>query len=487
VTDWKISQLAIQATPSASDYVPILRPSDTTTPPAGAAGSDQRTTIANLVAAAGGGGAVPGMQVIWMDALGADHTGATSVTSIFNTALATAGSSPCLFVFGVGTYLWSTAPNHLGLGQYVQGQGQFVTGFTWAGSGPLFTVVEPGTFNGGHRAGRLSGFSINGPFGSGGTAGVKFGALQSFMLDDVGFFGLDGGAVLGYKSGAGDWAEEAVMTRLNISECGATSGYVFNFTGTSFDYALIDAVVVVEANIDIVSLLGGAQLQGLDLRIRGNVHGGSTNTGAIVAIDRGNTGGNSYLTNATFAVSMEAGNAGAGTVGHYLLWMGNTSSVSQFRATGTFNIYNAGIAGQGIHNPSNLPASFSAIVNDPSGGSMSAGAAHAFLGGTRWTPAGDGFGSLFASTVFWQFGDVVTAQLAVGTTTLVFSGTDGFVIRGVLYVKEPGSGTTVVNWPGTVTWIGTAPTWSNAGKVHKILCDYLPAENTWYLQWAGHS
>src|SRR5690348_9963332 len=39
-------------------------------------------------AGGGGGGAVPGMNVVWMDAEGVDSTGGTSVTSIFNTTLA---------------------------------------------------------------------------------------------------------------------------------------------------------------------------------------------------------------------------------------------------------------------------------------------------------------------------------------------------------------------------------------------------------------
>ena len=236
-------------------------------------------------AGGGGSGAVPGMNVIWMDSVGADNTGGTSVTSLFDTQLAGQAGKPCLFVFGVGTYKWGTAPSNLGPGQSVCGLGKNVTSFTWSGAGPLFTATEAavsGTWNGSDNAGEFRGFSLVGPFSTTNTAGIKYGALQGIRIDDVGFFGLDGSCVIGYQVTAGvDWAEEAILTRLDISGCGATSKKIFDFSTTSFDYSSIDAVVVVEANIDILALTGGALMQGLELGLRGNVHGGATNTGAI--------------------------------------------------------------------------------------------------------------------------------------------------------------------------------------------------------------
>jgi hypothetical protein len=457
----------------------------------GSGGTAETVTLETLASSVGGG-SVPGMQVIWMDAHGADHTGGTSVTSTFNTLLAAQSGAPCLFVFGVGTYLWSTAPSNLGKDQSVTGLGSRVTTFSWSGSGPLFTVTEAvtGGWNGSDNAGSLSGFSIVGPYGSGSTAGVKYGALQGLRVDDVGFYGLPGGAVTGYAVSTSDWSEEAVFTRLDISECGVTSGYVFGFSGTSFDYTKIDALVVVEANIDILALSLGAEMQGLQLALRGNVHGGVSNTGAVISLDRANASDASLIGGGSFAVSMEGddtSDGGAGTVGHYLLYMNSTSSVSQFEAQGTFFVYDAGAASQGTYNPNSLPCAFSGITNSSSGTSMADGACHAFLGGTRHTSAMDGFGSIFDSTIYWEFGDVQTALLATGSNgTLTFDGTDGFVIKGTLYLKEPASGTApTVTLPGT--WIGSAPTYASSGRVWKILCDFLPVEATWYLQSAGVS
>ncbi len=429
----------------------------------------------------------PAARRIYVDTFGADPTGAADSAPWVRAAQASGGSNPYVLVFSAGTYLFNSAPSHLGLDQYVEGQGQFVTNFTWSTAGPLWTVVEPGTFNGAHRAGRLSGFSINGPYGSGGVAGIKYGGLQSLQIDDVGFYGLDGGAVIGYKFGSSDWAEEAVFTRLSVSECGATSGYVFGFSSTSFDYSSIDAVVVVEPNIDIISLSGGGQLQGLELHLRGNVHGGSSNTGAIVAIERGNTSGTGYLTNATFAVSMEADTAG-GSVGHYLLWMGSANSSSQFSAEGTFSIFNAGATPQGISNANYLPVSFAGRGNAPDGSAMAAGDALQVLGGTNWTAANAGLGVPYLGNVYWQFGDVVGLQLNSGSNTLTFNGANAAVRRGELFIKQPSSGSAgTVTWPSNVKWpSGTAPTLSTANSaIDKLHFVYLPVTGNWYGELIG--
>jgi hypothetical protein len=440
--------------------------------------------IVPMMGRGGAGGYPATARRIYADTFGADPTGAADSAAAVRAAQASGGSSPYVLVFSVGTYLFDTAPSDLGLDQYVEGQGQGATYFNWSQAGSLWTVQEPGTFNAAHRAGRLSGFTINGPYGSAGTSGISYAGLQGLQLDDIGFLGLDGGAVIGYKFGSSDYAEEAVLTRLSISECGATSGYVFGYNGTSFDYSSIDAVVVVEANIDIVSLLDGAQLQGLELHLRGNCHGASANTGAIVAIERGNTGGNGYLTNATFAVSMEA-NDTTGTVGHYLLWMGSDSSTSQFSAEGTCELLAAGATSQGWNNPNFLDVAFAGRTLDKAGNQLVAGDCLMLYGGTQRTTNG----SLSsrpggADTVFFQFGDVIEFQLASGNNTLVFSGTPGS--RGVrvsdLWIAQPASGAAgTVTWP-TMKWASAAaPALSSTnGYVDHVRLTYLPDTASWY-------
>ena len=466
----KISAQAALTSPRSDDLIEIVDVHDLSMAPTG---TNKRITVAGLR---------PG-NLIYVDDYGADPSGATDSSAAIQAKQTALGAVPYALVFGAGTYLMNSAFLNLGLNQYIVGQGQQLTQFNWSGSGPLVTINDPGAFNSGHLAGRLSGFNISGPFGAGATSGIKYGSLQSLHLDDIGFYGLPSGAIIGYKTGASDWAEEAVMTRLRIIQCGATSGYMIGFTGTSFDYSLINAVAVCDPSVDIVSLGTGAQLQGLDLSLRGNLTGGTSNTGAIVSIDRGNTSGTSYLTNAHFNVSMES-NAGAGTVGHYSLWMGSNNAASQFAAEGTFNIKAAGATPQGIRNPGNVPVSFNGLSNDPSGGGMTAGDAVAVTGGTCLTPASAGFGAAGGTVnVYWQFGDVNTQVLANGASTIVFNGANGFVRRGELALKQPASGAiATVTWPGSVIWAtGTAPVLSTAfGAIDRFRFTYIPGTTSYY-------
>lgn len=428
----------------------------------------------------------PELQVIYVNALGADFTGTVDCSAVVRAAQAAAGMDPYLLVFGVGTYLFSSAFEEFGPNQGVWAPGQTLTSFTWSGSGPLITAANTGSFNASYKAGAFTGFSISGPYGNGGVAGIKYGNLQAIRIDDVGFYGLDGGAVLGYAPGGG-WAEQAVITKVSVDQCGATSGSIFGYDGTSFDYSAIDAVIDVYPGVDVLALSGGGQMQGLKLALRGNAIGGTSNTSAIVSVDRGDSGGTSYLTNASFDVSMEA-DAGAGTVGHWLLWMGSSNPASQFSAQGTFNVFSAGATPQGTYNPDFCPIAFAGITLDPSGGAMSDGDALAVMGGTCWTPAGDGFGSPYMLNVYWQFGDVQTALLANGANgTFTFNGASGTIKRNTLLLMEPSSGAApTASWPANVVWLGgTTPTFASSGRIHEITCKYLPAEATWYLAYEG--
>jgi hypothetical protein len=454
--------------------------------------------VADTAGALANIGGTPTQRLVYVDALsGVDSTGGTDSSTAVRAKQTALGTTPYVLVFGQGTYLMNSAFETFGPNQGVVGVTRTLTNFSWSGSGPLISATETSFFDY-SQGGKFAGFAILGPYGSGTTSGITYGSLQSIIIDDIFFLGLPGGAILGNETNGG-WAEEAQITRLEISECGAGSGFVFQFVGTSFDYSRIDAIVVVEANIDILSLINGGQMQGLDLSLRGNCHGGTgSNTGAIIAIERGNPSGGGYLTNAHFSVSMEANDL-PGPVGHYLYWNGSHSAVSQFSAEGIFNLYEAGAACQGgvggssVFNSYYNPAAFSGMTNALDGGGMLSSAALAVMGSSNWTPLSvgtltPGSGTGGAGTLYMEFADVFGVSLGSGNSTLTFDGANGFVRRVEMFLVQPSTGAAgTVTWPSNVKWAGgAAPTLSTVnGYVDKIYFTYVPGNAAWYGELAG--
>jgi hypothetical protein len=435
-----------------------------------------------------------------VDELGADPTGVNDSSAVIRAKQTALGSAAYQLVFGAGTYLMSSAFVNFGPNQGAVGVGSPFTSLSWSGSGSLITATATSFVNSA-RAGSFGGFQIDGPFGSSATtSGISYTNLQSMIVDDAAFYGLPGGAILGLTSSIGGYAEEGQLTRLSASECGAHSGFVFNFNGVSFDYTKIDAVVVVEGNIDIISITNNGQLQGADISLRGNCHAPSgANTGAIVAIERGNGSGTGYMTNCRFSVSMEANDLLGGTAGHYLYWNGSTNAASQFSAEGLFYLYNAGaqcqggVGGNGTFNSYNNPASFVGVSNDLLGGDIQAGDALVVMGGSTFTTASIGSlapqaGAGGTSFIYWQFGDVLGVRLGTGANTFVFEGANGFVRKVEMFLVQPSTGTNAtVTWPSSVKWpAATAPTLSTAnGYIDKLRFTYVPATGFWYGELVG--
>jgi hypothetical protein len=482
-------------TTSAPNFAKLGSPHFTGVPtaPTNATATDATTQLAtdafvqNAVAAY----AAPGLRLIYVDELGADPTGVNDSSAVIRAKQTALGTAAYLLVFGAGSYLMNSAFVTFGPNQGVVGVTRTLTTLNWSGSGPLITATAA-SFEDYWIGGRFSGFSISGPYGSGTTSGIEYSNLQGIIIDDVFFYGLPGGAIIGVASTG--YAEEAEMTRLNITGCGATSGFVFQFQGTSFDYSQIEAVVVVEANIDIISLTGGGQMQGLNLSLRGNCHGGiGTNTGAIIAIERGNASGTAYMTNVHCAVSMEA-NDSPGVVGHYLLWMGSSNGASQFTGEGVLNLNNAGAqcqGGVGFGAPGVagfIPVSFSGISNALSGADITNGTGLVVMGGTGWTSANIGVMTPVSSAgkteyPYWEFGDVGSISLGYGANTIVFNGGDSHVRRIELFLIQPSSGAAgTVTWPSSVEWPGgIAPTLSTANSaVDHFFFTYVPATGFYY-------
>lgn len=493
------------ATPAAGDLFALVDVDDTTTPPAGSKGSNKSVTYAQLLASppggttaflradlawaappAGGGGA-PGLQLVYVDQLaGVDPTGATDSSAAIRTKQTALGSAPYRLVFGAGSYLMSSAFVNFSQDQGATAQGSSVSTFNWSGAGPLITAALPSGFNGSQNAGAFAGFTIAGPFGTGTSAGIKYGDLQGIVIDDVHFSGLPGGAILGYTPSGSGWAEEAFVTRCVMSECGAGLGANLQYLSTSFDYSYFDILVVVEANIDVLQLNAGAQMQGVDFGCRGNVHGGaSSNTGAIIGLEHGTgavASGHAYMTNATLRVSMEA----SGTVAHHNLIMGSNNGASQFSGFGLFNIYNAGGQSQGYSNPNFLPMSFAGMTNAPAG-SFGNTPGLVTLSGTHLNTVADRFGNS-GGTFFWDSVDIITYGLNNGAQTIAFNYQNDFMRKVTALIKQPASGAAgTITWPANVLWLGgSAPTLTTTnGWTDEVEFVYLPGNDKWYGRYVG--
>jgi hypothetical protein len=405
----------------------------------------------------GPAGGAPTLQILYLDNYSSDPTGVAYSDSAMAAAQTALGSSSGLILLGAGTYKFADAYT-FGPQQGLRGVGAEYTTINWSGSGPFILATES-SFDDSHRAGSFGGWNISGPYGSGGTAGIKWGNLQSLTLDDAWFFGLDGVAIEGYAPGDGGWAEEGQLTRIVISNCGATAGCLMQFDGTSFDYMAIDGVMIVDPNIDIVRITGGAQIQGGKISFRGNLAGGASNTGAIFAVERGNSSGVGYITNVSVDVSMECNDV-TGDVGHYTVWMGSSDPTSQFLVHGVLHAASAGADSQGINNPSFLPLAIAGRTNHPSGIPMPSGDALSVVGGVVQNINGAASSALYESTFFSQFGNMGYFQLLSGDNTLVI---DQLTVWGkdmVWAVQQPSSGSPgTITLPSGITWAaGVTPT-----------------------------
>ena len=489
-------------TTAAPNFAKLGSPHFTGVPtaPTNATATDATTQLATdaFVQNAVSAYAAPGLRLIYADELGADPTGVNDSSAVIRAKQTALGTASYLLVFGAGSYLMNSAFVNFGPQQGAMGQGDTLTALNWGGPGPLIIATDA-VFSNSARAGKFTGFEINGPYGSGTASGIQYSNLQSIVIggdggDVVGLYGLPGGAILGANPGGG-YAEEGLIN-VNVSECGAGLGAVFQFVGTSFDYTKIDAVVVVEANIDILSITGGAQMRGLNMSLRGNCHGGvTTNTGAIIAIERGNAGAG-YADNVTLAVAMEANNypGPSNTVGHWLIWMGSTNGSSQFIGQGSFLLLAAGATCQGgvgfgrANNANYVTCTFSGMTNDLTGGSPTNGSALEIMGGTDYTtgniPTLNPVSSAgTAQNVNWAGGDVSSFSLGTGANTSSFAGNAGFVQRVELFVLQPSSGAPgTLTWPSSVKWVnGVVPTLSKInGAVDLFRFTYVPATGFYY-------
>jgi len=404
---------------------------------------------------------------LYVDAFGADPSGNTDSTAAIVRAQTAGGSAPYQLVFSVGTYVWGTSSDILSFrqNQGITGQGQEVTIFTYKGSVTAIPVALVGAFDGSAQAGKFTGFTLSG-FSAGGSAvGLKYTDLQGLYVDDVAINGFGKAAIWGANSLG--WSEQSDIrfrASLNLS--------AILFDTSSFDYSNYDIVINANPSQDGITLQNGANLQGVRLRMRGNYHSGVGNTGAAIAIDRGNLTGTSFIKFTDCDVAVEQD--GSVGLGHFTVLFGSSNSTSQFTgSSGVLSFSNGTVNFQGVSNPHGVPLGFSGVIQDTTLGQMN---------------GGDGTGTLFSNTIFFNFGDIIAFQLSNGAQTLTFSSLGTWARECNLYIAQPSSGAAgTITWPANVKWpAGTPPTLSGTNNfVDHVHMVFLPTPGNWYAELVG--
>lgn len=411
---------------------------------------------------AGGGGGSSVLDWVSVITYGADPTGVHDSTTAFNGAVGALPAAGGIVYVPAGTYLISGTIT-LKQSQGMIGDGHVTSILNYTGSSTCIKIANSGTFDGSTEGGWFQGFQVSGTYSGSSQIGCSVADLQGTKMDDVAFYGL-GGCALFFTEISG-WAEEGHFTKISCIQCGtagnnATGAVVFS--GTSFDYGVYEFTIVTNPGAHGIVLQNGVDMNGCRIAIRGNFYGDTPNTGAVIAIDPGNTSGTSYLMTADLDVSVET--AGTG-LGHYLLWMGSSNATSQFSGSGILSMFNAFQNGQGILNNDSLPMGFSGICNDGTGNTLQAGDGFTVLGGIT-SPIQGGLGQALGGTVYAELGSVWMGQLVSGTNAITFDGLEAWGREIDLFLQQPSSGSDgTVTWPSSIKWpSGTAPTLSTANS-----------------------
>jgi hypothetical protein len=424
-----------------------------------------------------------GPHYLYVDAYGADPTGATDSTAAFAAAQTAGGSSNYVLVLGVGTYIIGTSSDltTFGPNQGLIGQGSAYTQITYKGSNTCLNAYE-GTFNSSHYGGRFSGFLLSGYSAQSTAIGMSWGNLQGARSDDIAIYGFSN-IGLQLKNGTSAWSEQAEWTGIRLVQ----NAVNVVFDNGSFDYSLFQFVIVANSGQDGIRLQNGCAIEGGRFELRGNFYAGTGNTAAVFAIDRSNSSGQSRIDGCQIFVNVECD--GTSGTGHSTILM-QGSNASQFTGTGVLEFHNGTINFTGYSNPNGSQFGFSGFVSEITLGYITPGDALVVQGAVQWSVRGSLTSQTYAQ-IYTQFGDVQCFQLTSGTTTAAFYGTPGIRARRLdLLIAQPASGSAgAITWPANVYWAGgVAPTLSTTnGAVDHIRLLYVGTIGNWYGEMVGTS
>lgn len=422
---------------------------------------------------------------ILVDAYGADPTGATDSTAAF-VAAQTAGGSTYQLLMGIGTYRIDGDIGTFGPLCGMSGLDSALTKIDYRGAATAVKAYES-TFNSAHYGGTFNGFTIDGTNASAGAVGFWWGNLQGARVDDITATNFTGTGSVGIQlknstTPANGWSEQGQWTRIK-SHNNKTNVL---FDHGSFDYAHFEFHILANNNQDGICLQNDASLEGCTLKVVGNFYAGTSNTAAVIAIDRGDNTKSSRIDNCDMYVNVECD--GSTGTGHYTLLLGG-GSASQFTGTGVLQFSDETVAFQGYSKTGSAQFGFSGVVQDHVLGKMTPGDAMVFHGGTQWSTRGT-FGSNSSGGLNLQYGDIQELLLASGNTNITVTG--GVLNRSrriVMFLQQPASGGAgTVTWPADWYFPEGNPVLSTTnGAMDEIEAVYLPDTSTWYARLVGRN
>ena len=418
---------------------------------------------------------------IYVNAYGADPTGATDSTSAFIAAQTAGGSGAYVLILGVGTYKIGTSGdiNTFGRNQGMVGQGSNLTTINYTGTGTCVNVYDSSFSSSSSQGGKFGGYSITCLTGNSNVIGMQWGNMLTARCNDISIWNFNGSGAIGlqFKNGASAWSEEAEWTGIKLVDC--TNHVVFN-TG-SFDYSTYQFVIAAIANQNGVLLENGALLQGVRFELRGNFTSGTTNTGTVLQVDPtgGGTTGTSCL-QGMIDISVEC-DGSTGVTHQSYVFAG--SSTSQVGGVGVFRFDNETLSFRsGTH--SGTQFGFSGYISETGLGTQGVADALSTVGGTLWNESGSLSNYAYNNmSIYCQFGDYQAFILPNGAITVSgFSGSLTRVRHMEILFKQPSGGSAgTISWPTNVKWVGGTHALSSAANaVDKVRLTYYPSESNWY-------
>jgi len=343
----------------------------------------------------------------------------------------------------------------------------------YTGNGTCINILGTGTAP--ESNGRFEDFTVQGYSGGSSAIGIQVGNIMGTLVQRVGIWGFKNIGLFFKNPNTSTWAENNHV-EVNFIQCATAVVY----DTQSFDYSIYKFHVVQDPGQSCIALQNSAVMTGCDIELRGNVRANpTTNTAAVIAVDRGNTAGNSYMEGCSLDIAVELGGTG---VGPYTILMGANSSSSYINAVGNlwFRDYGSPVF-QGF-NTAGAELKFAGFIRDPVLGSQDAFTIKGGFGRTQYRSLS--FTAFTPMYIYPLFGEFQAFTLPNGAITISGFWDEPYVTSRVVEIlfRQPASGAAgTITWPSNVKWSGGTSALSSVnGRVDKVRLTYYPTETKWY-------